>query len=798
MSILLKKTNFAKGELGNGISDVDTTFELASGQGSLFPATGSGNPFRGVFWSASFSTPEQDTDREIVECYRSSGDDFTVVTRGAESTVAKAWDADDNFALVLTAGVLAEYESEFSNYVTPTSTTTFTNKTFDDAFIGKQISTPSNPASGYNKAYFKTNDRLYLLTSGGTESLVGNISGSAGATDNAILRADGTGGSTLQSTGITIDDNDNIVLPTTSTTGATTGVIYKGSSRWLHNYQPQYAGGSNIFLGLGAGNFTMTSGSGTSYQSSNLIGIGAGTLAGITTGYQLVAIGTSSYAAITTGSAGVAYGHFSFQRNTSAAGTAIGHAAGRYVVGYADTVIGLSAGLGVDTVSNYGYTTVVGAIAASGLTSAAASIFIGAYSGANVTSGNFNIMISSASLAVNAASTITGSSNIFIGNAGYVAVGGSSSSSSNELNIGNAIYATGLYSAVRVGIGIDHSNISARLHLIAGSTSASSAPLKFNSGSLLTSPEAGAMEFLTDAFYLTITTGAARQQIVTDTNTVTMTNKTLTAPKIVSGGFIADANGNELIIFTTTASAVNEITLANSATGGNPKFSATGGDSNIGIDFQTKGTGTYRLLGTSSQAAELRLYEDTDAGTNYTAFKVGTQSGDITYTLPPAVGASGTVLTDAAGNGTLSWATPTATGFTSRIRVKRSTTQSINDSTFTKIQFDSEDFDSLNEYDNATNYRFTVTTTGYYLIYAKLEYESMNDGKIIRCAIYKNGTKIGREVIATAGVAVDFSVAATEIQFLSATDYIEIFTHHDQGVARNIKADSFLAIHRLS
>ncbi len=51
---------------------------------------------------------------------------------------------------------------------------------------------------------------------------------------------------------------------------------------------------------------------------------------------------------------------------------------------------------------------------------------------------------------------------------------------------------------------------------------------------------------------------------------------------------------------------------------------------------------------------QLRLYEDTDLGTNYTAFQVGTQSGDITYTLPTADGSDGHALkTD--GSGTLTW-----------------------------------------------------------------------------------------------------------------------------------------------
>lgn len=66
-----------------------------------------------------------------------------------------------------------------------------------------------------------------------------------------------------------------------------------------------------------------------------------------------------------------------------------------------------------------------------------------------------------------------------------------------------------LLHAGQFGIGVTAPT--AVLHLKAGTTAASTAPLKFNTGSLMTSAEAGAVEFLTDAFYGTITTGAARK-----------------------------------------------------------------------------------------------------------------------------------------------------------------------------------------------------------------------------------------------------------------------------------------------
>lgn len=55
---------------------------------------------------------------------------------------------------------------------------------------------------------------------------------------------------------------------------------------------------------------------------------------------------------------------------------------------------------------------------------------------------------------------------------------------------------------------------------------------------------------------------------------------------------IDDSNGNEIIIGdVATASAVNEITVTNAATGNRPRIAATGGDTNISLAIRAKGTG---------------------------------------------------------------------------------------------------------------------------------------------------------------------------------------------------------------
>lgn len=78
-----------------------------------------------------------------------------------------------------------------------------------------------------------------------------------------------------------------------------------------------------------------------------------------------------------------------------------------------------------------------------------------------------------------------------------------------------------------------------------------------------------------------------------DAAVATLTNKTLTSPKI--GTSILDTNGNELALLTATASAVNEVTLANAATGNPPTVSATGDNTNINLSLKGKGDGLVEI-----------------------------------------------------------------------------------------------------------------------------------------------------------------------------------------------------------
>ena len=130
---------------------------------------------------------------------------------------------------------------------------------------------------------------------------------------------------------------------------------------------------------------------------------------------------------------------------------------------------------------------------------------------------------------------------------------------------------------------------------------------------------------------------------ITASSTDTLTNKTLTSPKI--GTSILDTNGAELALLTATSSAVNEFTIANAATGSGPTLSSTGGDSNVDINITPKGTGDVVLAGdtvkvgdsgaaatlTSNGAGTLTI---TTGGTENLILNTnsGTNSGSITIT----------------------------------------------------------------------------------------------------------------------------------------------------------------------
>ena len=123
-------------------------------------------------------------------------------------------------------------------------------------------------------------------------------------------------------------------------------------------------------------------------------------------------------------------------------------------------------------------------------------------------------------------------------------------------------------------------------------------------------------------------------------------------------GNISDETGSGALVFGTSPAFTTSITTPSTTfalfndTATTINFAGAATTLNIGA------SATCILnFGGSTTASEFRFLEPSGSGTNYTAFKAAAQAANITYTLPTAVGAVGTYLKDAAGDGVLSWAT---------------------------------------------------------------------------------------------------------------------------------------------
>jgi hypothetical protein len=126
----------------------------------------------------------------------------------------------------------------------------------------------------------------------------------------------------------------------------------------------------------------------------------------------------------------------------------------------------------------------------------------------------------------------------------------------------------------------------------------------------------------------------------------------LTGNSITGTEFLGTTNAQPLVIRTNNTEQL--------------RITATG---NVGIGTAAPterlqvSDGNVAITNTDNTARQLRLYEPSGSGTNFTAFRAQAQASDIIYTLPAsltptsAVGA-GILQTDASGN--LSWLSPTA------------------------------------------------------------------------------------------------------------------------------------------
>ena len=112
---------------------------------------------------------------------------------------------------------------------------------------------------------------------------------------------------------------------------------------------------------------------------------------------------------------------------------------------------------------------------------------------------------------------------------------------------------------------------------------------------------------------------------------------------------------------------------------------------------------------------------------------------------------------------------------------------SVVTSTHTKVNIDTEVFDTGSYFDSSTNYRFTPLIAGKYLIIGRVNFSSLADGAFGRAQIYKNDAmhKIG--TVAVNGGSGDIgSMVMDIIDFNGSSDQVELWCFHNHGADRTL------------
>lgn len=129
------------------------------------------------------------------------------------------------------------------------------------------------------------------------------------------------------------------------------------------------------------------------------------------------------------------------------------------------------------------------------------------------------------------------------------------------------------------------------------------------------------------------------------------------------------------------------------------------------------------------------------------------------------------------------------------VRARRATAQTLTTGTATVIQYATENWDTLNEFDVATNVgRFTATYSGYYNVRAQVLFDSVAWAvtQAVRMWIRKNGSGVefyGTREAIQANFTDYFHHHIAGTVFLAAGDYIEILADHSRGVNTALIAD---------
>ncbi len=167
--------------------------------------------------------------------------------------------------------------------------------------------------------------------------------------------------------------------------------------------------------------------------------------------------------------------------------------------------------------------------------------------------------------------------------------------------------------------------------------------------------------------------------------------------------------------------------------------------------------------------SKISLSPSASGTANFTIASPATNT-DRTLTLPDNTGIIITTASTFAGTGPAFYA-------------YSNSSQSIANTTFTKIQYNVESFDTNSNYDSTTNYRFTPTVAGYYQINARIQFGAAATAAAEAfISIYKNGSEYARLTSGPVPVSGVPSPGGSVLVYLNGTtDYVEAYVYQNRG-----------------
>lgn len=216
-----------------------------------------------------------------------------------------------------------------------------------------------------------------------------------------------------------------------------------------------------------------------------------------------------------------------------------------------------------------------------------------------------------------------------------------------------------------------------------------------------------------------------------------------------------------------------------------------------GSSLQTAGSfagNANEVVGVNSGATAVE-YKALAVGTSGTDFAIAHAAGSVTFNLPDASASNRGAVT----TGNQTWAGRKSAG-NSKVRVNRNGSAQSIPAAGAVIQWTTENFDTNGEFDNATNYRFTATKAGYYLVNFHSLMVGMGSGDLCQFTIRKNGTATSTALLYAPSSGNQHASISDLIFLNGTTDYIDTHIAHNSGTNENMSGDleySHLDIHEI-